>query len=933
MKRFMHGLAYGAILWMTGLLPVKADVAPDLWNKPVRYIRIESDYPLEKQSVMRILTLKEGDLLTQAAVRTSLQNISYLRRFQQVIVSALAFEDGAMIIFKLEPEWMVSSVRFVGKQTGYLFAYGLESRISKKEILRHCTLRENEIYTDQKLLKTIRNLEELYAEYGYGKCEIIPDLTKLDERKKIAVTFRISKNEPTLIRDVTFIGNETIPDSVLKNKVDSRPGRRFLERKLDSDMEDLRDFYLRKGFFKIRIRRPEYSYIPEKNMVDIVFSVEEHEAMSIRIDAPAHFWNLSWWFYKLERKPNTLFEVLGLADTELIDDELLHQATDRLTAKYTSRGYAFAEGELTVIDTETGRNRYLYAVNQGSKVDISKINIEGNETFADEILDDYIVSSEGKSYDPAEFEEDCRSVRLYYQNQGFQNATVEGTLQNFDPESSKVALVIRITEGFQTTIQSITVKGNDTIDGDELLSLSGLSVEQPYFPAAIENAKIRIASEYRRRGFSDISVDTQITFDKSRKSTRVDISINEGNRTVFGKTIIRGVQKTKRSVIDRNTLDIEDEPFNLETIQKMERNLSQTGLFASVQAESPLIQANEPRRNVIIALQERSSLYLETGPGYNTDSGLNGYLSFYTTNLFGTNRYLGSSIYVTEISDKSQITFREPEFAGYPIQMEIRLFRTLTREDGYRLFRYGGRANWTYRFSSRARAILEYRLDEDRPMDIEVGTTIPDEYRNSVKIGSLAPAFLYDSRNDPRNPVKGQLFSLKVEFAREVYDSEVDFTKTIFEGFQFLELLPEQVLGLAFRCGWGRDLPFQERFKLGGIKTIRGWGYEDIAGSAGSGLRQEGSNVQGTGGNTFMLGNLEWRVPLVWSFIGVVFIDSGNVWESVDNIRLDELKTSIGLGLRFMTPIGPVGVDYAYNVMRDDEDPRYRWSVVIGHTF
>jgi outer membrane protein insertion porin family len=916
------------------LIPGSAATAEDVpWGKHIRYIRIESDYPISEASILRILTVHEGDTLTAPAIRSCLQNIATLQKFSQVDVSAKEFDDGIALVFKLNPEWTVRKIKFKGKQTGFLFAYGFGSKLTKKEITRACQIRENETFSEQKLQESISNLKRLYLSYGYGLCDIQPVVIEHVDTKEVTITFHVHKRTPTLIRQITFNGNKAFSVNTLRKHIKHRPGRRFLENNLENDVSKLRDFYLKKGYLKVRIRHPGYVYDAEENVVDLSFTIQEEDQIKLFLQSPKHWWNLSWWIYRLERKPHTILEVLGLSDTDQIDSDLLDQSAEHLNAIYKKHGYAFSDCRLIIDPDNDTVSQYRFELTEHTKVKTNSITFSGHTTFPEETLRNYILSAEGKVYQDIEFMKDCKAIELFYQNQGFPDVIIQGLAPDLDTGKTDVNLLIKITEGQQHLIKSIGFTGNSKFNRDELIQLSSLKETTPYSDERLKSGINKIVSEYKKQGYANVKIDSRVDVESKSKYRNILLTIYEGYEVTFGKIIVRGARKTKRSVIDRNLLDVEGKPFNLETMQAIQKKLTQTGLFSSVRSQTLPFQQNEPTRNVIVNLKERPSLYLEAGPGFNTDSGLNGYLNFYTTNLFGTNRYLGSSIFISEESEKSQVIYREPEFSGYPIQWEIRIFRRLTQEDGYELFRYGGRSNWTYRFNSKARALLEYRLEEDQPRNIEPGTSIPLDYRNSVRIGSLSPALLFDSRTDPRNPDKGSLFSLKVEFARPVYDSEVDFTKTIFEGFHFIPVHKDHVLGLALRCGWGRDLPFQERFKLGGIKTIRGWGYEDIDGTVSPGLVQEGDEITGIGGNTFIVGNLEWRAPLIWGLMGVVFLDTGNVWESSSDISFDELKTSVGLGIRFMTPIGPVGVDYAVNINRDDDDPKTRWSVIIGHTF
>ncbi len=519
---------------------------------------------------------------------------------------------------------------------------------------------------------------------------------------------------------------------------------------------------------------------------------------------------------------------------------------------------------------------------------------------------------------------------------GFRNVSVKCGESIANDQLKRIDIHHDITENKRHIIEEIVIAGADYFDDDQILDILKVGPGKPFYRTELDRGLIDLRGKYYDNGFSSHYIDLSVEFfeaDGNHVNARVKIDILEGEQSYIDTILITGNRKTRLKTIQSRISKFEDKPYNTQNILKAQNAISETGLFSTVKTKSFPSDDDPSERVLLIDVTEQSSIFLEGGPGYNTDIGLNGYLSGYTNNLFGTNRYLGLSVFVSEETEKSQITYREPEFMGYPIQMELRLFRTITDEDGFDLFRYGGRVSWTYRFTEEFRSLLEYRLDSDKPINTDEDAVIPLDYRNSVKIASLAPGLIYDSRDDPRNPHDGRILSLRIEFARSVYSSEVDFTKATLDAVEFIPISETKTLGVSLRCGWGKDLPYQENFKLGGIKTIRGWDYEEIRGDLPEGIVLPGTDLKGSGGDFMLLGNIELRAAIFWGLQGVLFVDSGNVWEDMQSATFSDLKTSTGVGIRFLTPIGPVGVDYAYNVKRDDNDPRDRWSFVIGHTF
>ncbi len=921
-----------SILFSLLPLGIQAADLESFVGKPVHYIRIESQFPVDKYRALEAIDIPEGTKFSQHLIRKSLRNLSLLNLYRQVSAFIAPFQDGVMLTFRFDPEQTVGSLIFKGKHTGYLFA-GLENQLSFKEILRVCRLSKGSVFSEKKLTQSENSIKKLYFTYGYGNCKITHDIIPIEGTRKVKVVLKIDRGHPTRVAAIKISGNKSIPTSRLLRKLKSKVGRRFAENNLDTDRTRLRNYYRRKGFLEVTIRRPTYEYNPETNSIVIEIDIVEHDRTKLELDIPWHLWNLKWWVYHFELKPMTILEVLGLSDTDEIDEDLLLKSPDFLEKTYKSHGYGLCNAYLDIKKISEGTRLFRYRVDENKLTHVKTISLKGNSAFTDSRLKKLILTKTGGVYKENVFLEDCRTIESYYRFHGFNKATVKSEIHQPDKSVADMALTVAISEGKQDIINSIMFSGAKRFTDAELREILGMKTGEGYNRNRIENRVNTIISKYMQLGYPDIQIEFSESHPEEETLHELQFRIFEGYYTEIGKTIFQGNFKSSYALIEKPFLEIKDKPFNVLTIQSAQTKLSQTGLFSSVHWETLESEKFCPKRNLVVSLTERPTLFLETAPGYNTDIGLNGYLGFFTNSLFGTNRYLGSSVFLSNLTEKSQITYREPNFAGYPIQMEIRLFRKLTDEDTYRLFKYGGKVNWTVRLNKKSRILLEYRLDEDKPLDITPGANIPDKYRDTIRIGSLAPTFLYDSRDDPRDPHSGHLFSAKIEFARPVYNSEVNFTKTQIDALQFIHINHKQTLGLALRFGWGRDLPYQEKFKLGGIKTIRGWGYEDINGTSFNTNLNHLMDFSEIGGNTFLLGNIELRIPIFWGLMNVVFLDIGNVWDSLNDISTNDLKATAGLGLRFMTPIGPVGLDYGYNIQRNDNDPHGRWSFIIGHTF
>lgn len=915
-------------------LPVSArnPPEPDLWNKPVKYIRIESDASISTDYIFQAIPIRENDPLTPDAVRDCLKKLNLLKRFQSISVWGEPFQDGCALIFTVEPAWMVQNVKFKGGAISALFSYGLGGKFSPKTLQRQIQVFRGDIYSKDKGQAAIEALKDFYFNNGYAESSVSLHPRFHDSDATVDLVFMVNQGQPTIIRDILFTGNTAFDNAILLKQTGLSPQKTFSRKRLNNAREKLEKFYQRQGYMNAQVFRAEIQFDRDSNSAIVRFKITENDPIQIRVQADVRSWNVLWKFYALEKRPDLYLELLGIEETGKLDRNRFREGLRNLERRYWNRGYLNADVQMTESPDESGRIVYSYTIDENEPVIVDRIAVAGNESFT---LDDFITNSiiqtqTGKRYNHDSFIADADGLREWYLTHGFHKVRIAAEY-TISPADKTVTLVFMIEEGPRFFWDTISIDGNSAFSDAHLLDLLQLSPGIPFDSTAVTTGIDLLTDHYLSHGYPDIVINWDITHTESTTPS-LQITIDEGVRAVIDAVIIRGYEKTLRSVIDRSLPELEGQPYYYKTILDTERQLIRTNLFRTVEISNPLWESSQPGRTLLIDLKEQPFIFLEGGPGYNSDRGFNGYISLYTTNLAGSNRYLGISGLLSEKDYKGNIIFREPEFANLPVQLELRLLTEETAEKDYSLRRRGSRATWSYNMTHFLRTLLIYRFDSDEPYNIGSEAEIPEEFRNSVKIGSLSPGFLFDSRDDPQSPRSGSLFSAKVEFARTMYSSEVHFTKITTETTHFFNLSRYGVLGASVRLGWAYDLPYQEEFRLGGIKSIRGWDFDAIRKHSGESrdtiITSDRRDI-----DVSLLANIEYRYPIAWGLQGVFFFDTGNVFDDYDEVSFSNLKGTLGLGIRFMTPVGPVGVDYGYNILKTSSDPSSRWSFVIGHTF
>lgn len=909
-----------------------SDRSYEMWGLPIEYIRFESEIEVPNRILLNALAVSTGEVLTPEGVDQCLRNFNLLNRFSSVQAFAQPMGDGCALVFKFDLDWQVNRITFEGGAISGLFSYGLSGGFSPKTLAREIGIKVGDVYHEKHGTAAVEALLDFYFRRGYAnaRIELKPDY--LDSRAAVNLRFEIDQGKPTKISEINFIGNNSFNVRQLLIASDLFTGKQFKQTAITEARKRLLKYYRKRNYLGVKIYRPEVRYLPETNSVTVDIEINEGKPVFVEIETRWHTWNIMWWLYFLENRPDLFLQVLGIEGSGQIDSQRMHGGGDVLRDEFKNHGYLNAGVTVSESVNPDGELTYKFHVDEQERVKVKELFIFGTTSFSPEEIqqENILGTNPGNYYHMETLNADEADLARFYRQNGFQDVSVSSGVST--AEHPKFATVVfNIEEGMMYRWGSIEINGNSEFSDEEILSFLQLHPGSPFDLQTLDTKVSLLLDEYLSRGYPEISIEREVTKTDPYQPDLV-LEIIEGSRATIGSVIITGLSKTRPYIIERNLPKLSGEPFFYQKLMAAERQLAKTNLFRAVDVAGVPGEAGASERTVVVRLREQPFVFLEGGPGYNTDRGFNGYLSFFTTNLGGANRYLGASGSISEEDSKANVIYREPEFANLPVQLELRLLTENSREDGFRLRRRGGRATWSYWLMDKMRVLAVYRFDDDDPYDIDGDTDLPEEYQDPVKIASLSPGILYDSRDDPRDPTHGSLLSFKIEFARTVYSSEVNFTKATAEITHFFDLPGDGVFGSALRLGLGYHLPYQEQFRLGGIKTIRGWGYEKIRGKSTEAL----DSVIGTtdeDGDIMILLNLEYRHPLIWGFEGVFFLDSGNVFDSGSEIEFDNFRSTLGLGVRLMTPVGPVGVDYGYNIMREDSDPRDKWSFVIGHTF
>jgi outer membrane protein insertion porin family len=552
---------------------------------------------------------------------------------------------------------------------------------------------------------------------------------------------------------------------------------------------------------------------------------------------------------------------------------------------------------------------------------------------------------------------DREMIRAAMANLGYRSARVESRLY-FTTERDELALIFVINKGPKSIISSVVVRGNTMFSASELRELAPISAGEPFYADKVREGARKIRDFYAERGRLEARTDV-IILDLPGDCVNLIYQVTEGERSVAREVVVTGQTMTRHGAI-RRFLDFgSGDVLTPKLLRNAERDLYATGAFREVIVRAAAYP-NGPggpveTRRVTVNVAETDPLSLYYLLGYSTDEGPRATIQFTHSNLFdrlllGTLRLRGSleeqlaQIQLTDLrpwGTRWQTTFS----AFYQRDSDVRTFarRKLIDEDvepssegrSFGINRFVGFIQTQRRLGDRMALRFRYSLQNVKLFNLE---NIPDieVTRNepSLRLSEFSTGFTRETRDNALLPTRGQLFSFDHSLAARELGGNESFNKFFgeYQRYDTPAALRGTTIAVAARVGLAglyrlkdrdgdgiiseaeRRLPISERFFAGGATTLRGFRFEE-AGPQGV-LEPRNPNELPTlvpiGGDALVIFNLELRFPLSRRLRLVPFYDLGNVFRRVSDINVAGMTNSVGLGLRFNTPIGPVGFDYGY---------------------
>ena len=934
------------------------------WGRTIQKIVYTVPPWMSDKEIKRLSKLKAGKPLSLWRVRYTMQRIYLLGYIENIEIKTKLRPDGQVAVrLMVYPKFVLRDIELRGS-SHYSFA-------DVNEDILHISTGDDYYEPDLKTWK--EKLILALNEVGFldAEVDIKAELTdpKVDNKADILIT--VKENKRFKIRNIIFGGDITpFEEKKILNVLRWKKGMRFRETRFKKGLKRLEKYLKKKKRLEALV--PDWDEIKandlridrEAKKVDLTLKL--NVGPKVRID-------LSQSCFTCQQQKWQIPKALGLDNQRRFNKWIVKDWANKIENYFKERGFYNAECISSYDQKETKEGlvkTVTFMLDKGKRIKIRSINFKNNPTVPDNKLDSVLEA--GKDFTEDNFDASLENLINFYNQNGFLRANVlEKRLEYVEKDGIHITIVM--DEGPQTILKKIEYTGIEVYDRkhfDKIISKlpkdERLKKGKPLNPFVIEAIKARIIASYMRKGFIKSRVKNKVNLNEDGTEATVIFDIKEGRRYKFANVYIHGNKLTKTHVISRELFIKEGRPFDYEKVFDSEQALAKLGLFSSIQIRPVNLDLDNEAVDLIVEVKERKSGYIETGLGYNSYFGYSLGFEVGHKNLAGFGRKIS---FYSDISMKDEefridnrhvaINFVEPWIGVVPLDGKVTIFENQEEDIGYdlrsfgfilgietvltklfynlkatqpneslqRMFRY-----WSMGLEYEYARDFIFNLDKD--VDAEAG---------EIQITTLSPSITRDERNNPFNPtggiknLLGSVFKVTFIWSEPSLMSEINYMQLIgqtslYWGMYEIRKIGKLVLAQNFRVGYGKplrknhEIPISRRFYLGGSTTVRGFGQNEIAPLANDGETP-------VGGNALLQSNTELRMPLPKSLGLLVFFDAGDVTKDFEHFYFDLMRTSSGLGFRYMTPIGPISADYGIKLNRRPGETFGEFYITIGNAF
>ena len=643
---------------------------------------------------------------------------------------------------------------------------------------------------------------------------------------------------------------------------------------------------------------------------------------------------------------------VGLAEGRPYDKALADKAEQELKRQYISRSLYGAEVVSTATPLERNRVNLTFTITEGGPAKIKQIQIVGNKAFSEsELRDQFNLDTGGwmswytKSdrYARTKLNADIEALRSFYLARGFLEFRVDSTQVAISPDKQEMAITINVTEGERFVVSGVKLEGSYLDKENEFKALVKIGVGSPYNAETVAETTKAFTEYFGKFGFAFARVEAKPEIDRKNNRVQFALVAEPSRRAYVRRILISGNNRTRDEVIRREFRQFEAAWYDGDKIRLSRDRVDRLGFFTDVNVETVEIPGTPDQVDLMFTVAEKPTGSISLGAGFSSAEKVTLSFGVRQENAFGSGNYLAVEVNTSKYNRNLVLSTTDPYFTQTGISRTIDVFQRTTRPylgdiNSYSLINSGMGLRFGLPVTESDTVFVGANAEQTQ---IKEGTGLPTPYKDYAdKFGKTSTAlpltlgWARDGRDSALVPSKGTYQRLNADLSMA---GDVKYFRSNYQYQQYFPLSKKYTLAVNADLGWGtglkgQDYPLFKNFYVGGLGSVRGFENSTL------GPKSDDPVPVYLGGSKKLVLNAEFVTPFPGAgndktlrLFG--FTDAGSAFGDAEKISLSELRASAGIGLSWISPLGPLRFSYAIPIRKQTTDKIQRLQFQIGTSF
>lgn len=880
----------------------KPQIISDIHIEAGIIIPLQNRYFVNASLVKKVLPIQPGDPADPQKIDQALSYLKKWGRFSKIDLVQKETSKGLLLYFTLQQGLLVSNIDIEGT-----YPY-LENRLR-----RTLSIHPGEIYLPEEMTDQIEKLKNFYDRRGFRDVIVTLD-THLSPRKgTINLKFKIHRGLRYRFQDIDVHGNTVFPKSYFVSQLN--PLLAYEPRRFREKIDKIRKDYWKKGYLNPRIQILTLNQDPEHNHLHPVLEILEGKKTRVIFRGNR----------VVSRK--TLKSIMPMFIEGGANNYDLEISSQAALKYYLKLGFLEAKVDFEKKEITEKEIQVIFHIYEGKQTRVKKIELTGLKNIKAKRVKEELQTKENTLfergyYQPKTLEEDAKRLPDILQSKGAVGSKVIDYSIRRNSLGDKVTAQFYINEGQVVRLDEIQFKGVHRFQTNNFhLKLHpGAVLTEKKLSSDLQS----ITLQYANAGYPYTTITPEVSLEGEHAILK--LHIEEGPEVHIGEILTVGNERSSERAIRKSILFKKGDLFSYQKIIESERNLRLTGSYRSATIETIGLAEKSPEVHLLVKLEEYKTILMDLGGAYNTDTNFTGTFSLSHINLFGTNKRASLNFTGGQEIQKGEALFRDPHFLGVPLIGTLSGKMERQVRPGFTTVDAGSSLSMLKEFGPQLSLLGRYEILQTFFSNVTDQTGTQEEDHTTSRFSFSTS---YDKRDSFSDPHKGYILLGGFDISNKIIASTFNFIQPRAYFSHFIPIGPFTLMNFIRIEGikvFGADnLTRDRKLFLGGDYSVRGF-EEDALGPL-------DTNATPLGGQFLLINTLELQMRLVQNFKLAGFFDNGTLVDDIHQVSLSEFRQSAGPGLRYITPVGALRLDYGFKLDRRPDESKGRLHFAFGYSF